>query len=148
MNNSGTDYYKTYTGFIDSINLMYTNNDGEQYPNTIYSEDYISNDNTNLISKSLNSTWLFGGIQINSGETINLKIQMKNDLSNIANVSSSIQGATFLNLTVSNLQKLTPGIAVVSTSRTSYNYTGNWTNSGGTKKSKYTSVKNEISIIE
>jgi hypothetical protein len=148
MNNSGTDYYNTYNGFLDSINLIYTNNDGEQYANTIYSEDYIANDNTNLISKSLNSTWLFDGVQINTGETIDLKIQMKNDLAKIANVSSSIQGATFLNLTVSNLQKLIPGIAQVSTSRTSYDYTGNWTNSGGTKKSKYTSVINDVNVIE
>ena len=147
MTESGNHYYKIFNGMIDSAVIVFSDSRGGEYANTIFNGAFISNDNTNVLSKTINSSWYFGGNTIQTNETVNLTFKMKSNTSLDASISSSLLGSNFLNIDTTSLNDLTQGIAIAQTKRSSYKYSGKWTSVGGTLKSVFKSNTSEINIL-
>lgn len=148
MSKNARHYTAVFTGWIDSAQIIYHDSRGQDFVNTLHNAQYITNDNTILFSKSLNSTWYFGGPAISPGEMVELELEMKNNSSLNANVKSSQVGANYIYVPFQSLNKLTTGIALCQTKRSIENYNGSWTQSGGMTKSIYLSEMNEVTIVE
>ena len=148
MTKSGNYYYTIFNGIIDSAQIIFHDNRGDNFSNTIYCVNSISNDNTNILSKSINSTWYFGGSPIQSGETVELHLKMKNNSSLNSSINSSIIGMNHINIPFTELNDLIVGIAIAQTRRYKFNYNGDWTLAGGRTKSQYFSQNSEINIVE
>ena len=148
MSKSGRHYYTVFSGMIDSALIEFHDSRGVDFINTIYNEDHISNDNTNILSKSINSTWFFSGTPIHQGELVELSLKVKSNSSLDALLKSSEVGENFIYVPFSSLKDLTEGVAIAQTIRSSQNFNGNWTVAGGKKKSEFYSTLTEVNILE
>lgn len=148
MSKNANHYKAVFSGLIDSAQIIFHDSRGQDFVNTLYNAEFIENDNSNLFSKSINSSWYFGGPAIGAGEIVELDLEMKENSSLNSNIKSSQVGNNYIYVPFQSLNKLTTGIALCQTKRSIENYNGSWTQSGGMTKSIYLSEMNEVNIVD
>jgi hypothetical protein len=145
---NGKYYSKTFNGNIDTASFKYIDINEKEYLNELVIPFYISNDNSNILSKSISSYWVFNGTPIGVNEEVKLYLELKNKPSKNISIKNNQLNGISIYISSNSLNKFdTTGITIAQTSRSYFSNNGQWTNAGGELKSVYKSLKNEIIII-
>ena len=92
MSKSGQTYFSLIDGNLASAVVVFTDTEGKTYTNTLSKANFISNESSTDLSKSISSYWYWGGTTIVAGETINIKF---------INVADNTKNASFTETTLS-----------------------------------------------
>jgi len=146
MSRTGTTYIKRFSGYLESGTFVFTDSEGKSYTNTLYYEDYIQNDVSFSLDNSSSYYWYFVGPNLSQGETITVTIKSNETDGGTASGSTTLDGASYVNISSTQMNLLPSGSATASTERSTTRYSGNWAKVGGKMKSQYSSTPANVSI--
>ena len=146
MIRNGSTYSRSFNGYLESGEFVFTDAEGKQFTNSIQYENYVQNDLSNSLSRNLDCYWQFVGPYVNNGETVSVSIRNQDSGGGTATGSTSQNGAYFVRITANQMNQLTAGFATVTTTRSSISSSGDWTKAGGNKKSEYISSSSSVLV--
>lgn len=146
MTKSGTTYSSTVDGNLATATVIFTDNDGKAYTNTINKANAIGNDSQVYLDNSSTGYWYWYGSAITSGETVDLTMTSQVDNTKYCSFSETTLGRDYVKMLGSSLSVLPAGNTKVFISRTFSTTSGNFATVGGKISAIYKPLYNYVEI--
>lgn len=146
MTKSGTTYSSTVDGNLATATLIFTDNDGKAYTNTISKVSYIANPATTYLENGVSSYWYWSGNAISTDETVNLVFANVADNTKSATFNESTVGRGYLTLSASSLSALPDGNTTVNIKRSKSTSAGSFAAVGGKITATYKALYNYVEV--
>ncbi len=146
MTKNGTTYSTTVEGNLAVATLIFTDNDGKAYTNTINKANTIANDSQTYLDNSSTGYWYWYGSTITTDESVNLVLTNVADNSITASFNENVVGRSYVTLTGSSLSSLPEGNTKVEIKRSKSTTSGNFATVGGKISANFKALYNYVSV--